>query len=191
MNRTRNIVNRIVLLGGGCLLLGVATAVATSHAAAGTQPRRWAGSSPSVHWIGAETGTSESNQFIWEMTAAAIVLLAALTAVGLLHLQLRRRILKRLTLNSPNCTVEGRAVTTALTSRLLALPGVTSARTSLHGPPGKACLRTRLVVDDTASPGQLLTALATAALPEVRSFLAPHTVAAHARVTVRGHRRLR
>ncbi|MFF3215884.1 hypothetical protein ACFYYB_35390 [Streptomyces sp. NPDC002886] len=189
MHRTRNIVNRIVLLGGGCLLLGAAAAMIASDT--GALPNGWAGVGADVHWINPDSGTRGSSHSIREAAWAPLVLLTALTALGLLSLQLRRRILKRLPLNSPNCTVEGRAVTTAVAGRLLALPGVTSARISLHGPPGRASLRTRLVVDDTASPGQLLTSLSTTVLPEVRSFLAPHTVAVRARITVRGHHRPR
>lgn len=191
MDRTRSTVNRIVLLGGGCVLLGVAaTAALASHSAAtGFVPHRWA--SHGGHWPDFGTWAAGSGRSVWERAATVIALLAAFAAAGLLFLQLRRRILKRLRLNSPNHTVEGRAVTTAVAARLLALPGVTSARTSLHGPPGKTFLRTRLVVDDTASPAQLLTALATATLPEVRGFLAPHAVAAQVRITVRGHRRLK
>ncbi|MCX4782856.1 hypothetical protein [Streptomyces sp. NBC_01264] len=188
MDHTRNVVNRIVLLAGGCVLLGAATAVVTAGAYAGTLPRGWKGLAAGVHRVTPWTGAGWSGRPTWT-AAAAVVLLVALTAMGMLFLQLCRRILRQLPLNSPNCTLDGRAVTSAMTARLRALPGVISARTSLYGSPGKAGLRTRLVVDDTASPGQLLAALNAAVLPEARSVLAPRRLAAHVRVTVRGARR--
>ncbi|MGW1776325.1 hypothetical protein [Streptomyces sp. NPDC002104] len=182
MDRTRNAVNRFVLLAGGCTLLGAATAVLTATTGVGAALPPWAARvrGGSLRWIEPATRTT------------AVLVLSALAAAGLLLLllQLRRRTLGRLPLETRHSTVDGRAVTAAVSGRLLALPGVTTARTTLHGPVAKARLRTRIVVDDTASPERILRALATATLPEVHSVLTPRSLPVRARFTVRGPRRL-
>ncbi|MFD7033523.1 hypothetical protein ACFWAR_36410 [Streptomyces sp. NPDC059917] len=190
MDRTRNLVNRLILLTGGAVLLAAGTAVLTHHAPGASElPRWWAAFGDRGHWIAARTGWGSRSG--WDPAAAGAVLLLASSSAAVLLLQLRRRIVRRLPLSAPGTTLETGALTTAVTARLRPLPGVVAVRGSLRGTPAHPCLGTRLVLDDTASPRQVLTALTTDVMPEARRFLTPHPLTAEARITVRARPRRR
>lgn len=192
MDRTRNAVNRILLLSVGSVLLAAGTAVlAGATVGKNRLPHWWAASTAHSPWIDPQTWAAAHTQKGWSAGLTALLLLVSLSAAALILIQLRRRALGRLPLTSAGTALDARALTDAVTSRLQALPGVTSVRTTLHGTPGNPHLRTRLVLDDTASPRQLLTAMTGAIMPEARSFLTPRTLAAEARFTVRRHHQRR
>ncbi|MFE4633566.1 hypothetical protein ACFRJ1_09315 [Streptomyces sp. NPDC056773] len=192
MDRMRNTVNRLALLAGGCLFLAVGTAVLTAHTAARLRaPHWWTDFSSRARWLEPQAWAAGRAHPGWSTGVTAALVLTALTAAALILLQLRRRTLRRLPLGSPATSVEGRAVTGAVTARLLAMPGVHSGRSTLHGTPGSPHLRTRPVVDDTASPRQLLAALTASTVPEARGFLTARDLTAEVRFTVRGPRRRR
>lgn len=191
MDRMRNTVNRLALLGSGCLLLALGTAVITAHTAVRHRTPRWWTDFSRGHWLEPHTWATGRAHPGWSAGVTAALFLAALTAAALLLLQLRRRTLARLPLDSPATSMEGRAVTSAVTARLLAMPGVSSGRTTLHGTPGTPRLRTRPVVDDTASPRQLLASLTASTVPEAREFLSSRDLTAEVRFTVRRPRQRR
>ncbi|MER5757953.1 hypothetical protein [Streptomyces sp. NPDC002082] len=186
MDRTRNTVNRLALLAGGCLLLAVGTAaLAAPTAARRRTPRWWTDFSSRGRWLEPQAWATGRAHPGWSAGVTAALVLAALTAAALLLLQLRRRTLRQLPLDGPATSLEGRAVTGAVTARLLAMPGVHSGRTTLHGTPVSPRLHTRLVVDDTASPRRVLTTLTASTVPEAREFLNARGLTAEVRITVR------
>ncbi|MFJ7269062.1 hypothetical protein ACIQV3_20885 [Streptomyces sp. NPDC099050] len=172
MDRTRNTVNRLILLTGGSVLLAAGALVLTRTM--DDVPRWWA----------AFSGDS------WQAILVT-ALLATSVSAAVLVLQLRRRTIRRLPLSSPGTALDTRALTAAVASRLQALAGVSAVQAGLRGTRANPCLRIRLVLEDTASPHRILAALATEATPEARGFLAPHPLKVEARITVRTRRRRR
>ncbi|MFI5866737.1 hypothetical protein [Streptomyces sp. NPDC051546] len=187
MDRTRSLVNRLVLFTPGALLLAIAVPLLTRNTPAEDRlPGRWKAFAGSDRWVPAHVGETWSGGHPLAGAAGiAVLILLAGAAGGLLLLQGRRGALRRLPLPSPGTVLETRALTAAVSSRLRSLPGVRSVRTVLRGTADGAHLRIRVVLEDSAPPRELLTVLSTAALPEARAFLAPCPLAAEVRFTVR------
>lgn len=180
MDRTRNAVNRLVLLTGGTLLLTLGAAVvARDGIGTGWLPPSWTAFGGRSRWIGPGLWAD------WRTVQCLCVLVVPLSG-GVLYLQLRRRAVRRLLLSAPGTALSTRALTAAVAARLEALPRVSSVLATLHRAPRGLSLRTRLVLDDTASPRRLLEALTAAALPEARTFLTPQLLEAEVRFTVSG-----
>ncbi|MCJ0872661.1 hypothetical protein [Streptomyces sp. AP-93] len=193
MDRTRRIVNRLVLLATGALLLTTALPLLVRNTVIGDRlPTWWTALSGRGRWVAPQAWEAWTGRPAAGAAVTAVVILLALTAGGLLLLQGPRGTVRRLPLASPGTVLEARAFTAAVSSRLRALPGVHSVRTGLRGTADRARLRIRVVLDDTASPREILTVLSTDVLPESRVFLAPHPLAAEVRFITRpGGRRVR
>lgn len=192
MDRTRNAVNRIGLLIGGSVLLAVGSAVLTRDTLGKNRlPQWWAAFTGRARWIDPQSWAAAHSHQGWSAGVTTVLLLAVFSAAALIAFELRRRTVRQLPLTSPGTALDAGALTSAVASRLRTLPGVSSASATLHKTAGGTNLRTRLVLDDTASPSQVLTAMTATVLPEARGFLTSHPLALEARFTVRVHRRTR
>ncbi len=182
VDRTRGIVNRLVLLTTGVLLLATAMPLLVRNTVIEDRlPTWWTALTGRGRWTEPQTWEAWTGRPGSGVAVTAVLILLAVTAGGLLLLQGRRGTVRRLPLASPGTVLEARALTAAVSSRLRVLPGVHSARTVLRGTADRACLQIRVVLDDTASPREILTVLSTAVLPEGRAFLTPHPLAAEVR----------
>lgn len=192
MDRSRNPVNRGVLLAAGLLLLAAGISVlAPQVPAADRLPAYWSDWAADRPWVEPRIRAAWHGGRGREAAAIAVLVLAALSAAALLLFQLRRRAVRRLPLPAPGTALDSGALTAAVTGRLLALPGVRAARTTLRGTAKDPCLRIRLVLDDTASPGRVLAELAGAVVPEARTVMDPQPLRAEVHFTAGRRRRRR
>ncbi|MEV7723483.1 hypothetical protein AB0P15_01965 [Streptomyces sp. NPDC087917] len=170
MNHTRTFLNRLVLLCAAVVLLAAAQALLGVGPAWQPAARTW--------WWGLPGRARTAS-------VAALLAAGAVSALALLALQWRHRILARLPLRASGTLLRGGAVASAVARRLEGVPGVTSARVRLHGTADRPRLRVRLVVEDTADPRRVIAGATGRPLREVRLFLAPRLLEAEVRVTVR------
>ncbi|MCX5300571.1 hypothetical protein OG898_29600 [Streptomyces sp. NBC_00193] len=186
MDRTRNTVNRLALLAGGCLLLAVGTAALAAHTAARRRtPRWWTDFSSRGRWLEPQA---------WATGRAHPAGAQASPPPWSWPLSPRRPCSSSSCAAAPSgsCPWTARPLPwKAAPSRVRSPPvssrcrGVHSGRTTLHGTPVSPRLHTRLVVDDTASPRRLLTTLTASTVPEAREFLNARGLTAEVRITVR------
>ncbi|WP_051804254.1 hypothetical protein [Streptomyces griseus] len=108
--------------------------------------------------------------------AASLVLLAA-------QIPLPAR--RRLSLRSPGCRLDSRAVRRAVRTGCAAVPGVVRARCRLTGRRGTMRLALTLTVNGTAHPDEVLTAVADGVLGQIAPLLAPRRLDTRIRLRVR------
>jgi len=125
----------------------------------------------------------------WSTVVVAAVLgTTVMLCLAWCSLQLRTEKMRTLSSGYDGLTLSGAALSRVIAERTKSLPGVNHARVHLLGSHNRLRARIRIMLDDDASPADVLQHLNTQTLVEAREAVAPRRIHAEVRFQVRRRR---
>lgn len=189
MSRLRNGINRTALACAGIALTAAGTVLAGADLLGRDRlPPWWPVAAPDTAWLDRDALVRWRDDGWSTSVVAAVLGAAVLLCLAWCSLQLRRERVRLLPLGREGITLSGSALADAIAQRTQSLPGVVQARVRLLGSPYRLRARVHVVLDDDASPADVLQQLNTRTLVEAREAVVPRPIHAEVRFQVRRHR---